>query len=495
MVLGVWEERLIRAGGVICDKHIENGTLELKRDDAGVIRENLVIKGNNLIVLHTLKEQFRGQVKLIYIDPPYNTGGSSETFTYNNAFNHSTWLTFMKNRLEASLDLLTANGMIVVAIDDIEMFYLGVLLDEVFGRQNKIGLVCIRHHPRGRTQSRFFSAVHEYALFYAKDIEQVTENFRFETDDVEEVESFIRGREDATPETRPTLYYSIFYNPATGEIALSPKSSDFIELLPENRNGMRTWKLVKESFLKELQEGKIEVRNVNNKYEIYRKIVREKNKAKTMWTEPRYDANPHGTGLLKKLFDGQTPFSYPKSLYTIVDILKLTTSEDDLVLDFFAGSGTTGHAVLELNKQDGGSRQFILVEQLDKHIAVCKERLEKVIEKEGLLGAHFVSCELMPYNEVFMERIQSADTSAELLDIWHDMSEDSALNWYVTPEHPEAAEAHFIAINDVEGQKRLLAELLDKNQLYVHLSEIEDETFQVSETDKTLNKAFYRKPL
>ena len=140
-------------------RHTANGGQdvgEIKRDDNGTIRENLIIKGNNLIALHTLKEQFRGKVKLIYIDPPYNTGGSAETFTYNNAFNHSTWLTFMRNRLEASRDLLQTNGMIVVAIDDAELFYLGALLDEVFGRENKIGLVCIRHHPRGRTQSRFF---------------------------------------------------------------------------------------------------------------------------------------------------------------------------------------------------------------------------------------------------------------------------------------------------------------------------------------------------
>ena len=477
-------------------RHTANGGQdvgEIKRDDNGTIRENLIIKGNNLIALHTLKEQFRGKVKLIYIDPPYNTGGSAETFTYNNAFNHSTWLTFMRNRLEASRDLLQTNGMIVVAIDDAELFYLGALLDEVFGRENKIGLVCIRHHPRGRTQSRFFSTVHEYALFYAKDIEKIKENFRFETDDVEEEESFIRGREDATPETRPKLYYPIFYNPATEEITLNNKGDDFIELLPENKNGMRTWKLVKESFLEELEEGKIEVRKVRNKYEIYRKIVREKNKAKTMWTDAKYDANHHGTSLLKKLFDGQNLFSYPKSVYTVLDILKLTTNENDIVLDFFAGSGTTGHAVLELNKLDGGKRQFILVEQLEEHISVCKERLEKVTAQEGLLSGNFVSCELMPYNQIFMERIQSAESSEELLSIWSDMSKDSVLNWHVKPQKPMEAEEHFIAINDVEKQKKLLAELLDKNQLYVHLSEIEDEMFKVSEEDKTLNKKFYGK--
>ena len=180
--------------------------------------------------------------------------------------------------------------------------------------------------------------------------------------------------------------------------------------------------------------------------------------------------------------------------HTVTDEQEVTDiqrDENDIVLDFFAGSGTTGHAVFELNKQDGGNRQFVLVEQLEEHIAVCKERLEKVIAKEGIIGGNFLSCELMPYNQVFMERIQFAESCEELLDIWRDMSKDSVLNWYVKPDKLMEAEEHFIAINDVEKQKRLLAALLDKNQLYVHLSEITDETFKISEEDKRLNREFY----
>ncbi len=331
----------------------------IKRDEEGTIRENLIIKGNNLIALHSLKQQFRGKVKLIYIDPPYNTGGSADSFTYNNAFNHSTWLTFMKNRLAVAKELLSENGIIAVAIDDTELFYLGVLLDEVFGGQNKIGTVCIRHHPRGRTQSSFFSTVHEYALFYAKNITKVKEDFRFEINEAEEEDSFIRSREDATPETRPSLYYPIFYNPITQEITIDDNGSDFVKLLPMGKNGMRTWKLVKESFLEELNAGKIIVRKMGNEHKIYRKIVRKKNKATTMWIDARYDANHHGTGLLKKMLDRRQTFSYPKSLYTVLDIMKLTTDAGDIVLDFFAGSGTTGHAALELNKSEGGGRAAI----------------------------------------------------------------------------------------------------------------------------------------
>lgn len=251
---------------------------EIKRDN-GIIRENLIIKGNNLIALHSLKKQLHGQVNMIYADPPYNTGGGN-IFSYNNSFNHSTWLTFMKNRLEVARDLLVKDGILVIAIDDAEMYYLGVLLDEVFGRNNKIGVVSIRHHPRGRTQSSFLSAVHEYALFYAKDITKITKDFRFDTDEVEEVESFIRAREDAIPEKKPDYFYPIFYNPTTQEITLDEKGKGFVKILPENRNGMRTWKRKPEVFLQKLKDKKIVVREGNGMYEIDWQIARKKIKHK-----------------------------------------------------------------------------------------------------------------------------------------------------------------------------------------------------------------------
>ena len=177
----------------------------------------------------------------------------------------------------------------------------------------------------------------------------------------------------------------------------------------------------------------------------------------------------------------------------MLDTLKLMTVDNDIILDFFAGSGTTGHAVLELNKQDGGNRQFILVEQLGEHIAVCKERLEKVIVQEDIADGNFLSCELMPYNETYMERIQSAESTEQLLEIWREMPRNSILKWYINPKAPEKAEEEFIKIDDLDKQKRELAKQLDINQLYVNLSEIADETYEVSESDKQLNTDFYPK--
>jgi len=179
----------------------------------------------------------------------------------------------------------------------------------------------------------------------------------------------------------------------------------------------------------------------------------------------------------------------------VKDMIDILTERggDDIVLDFFAGSGTTAHAVLELNKEDGGNRQFILVEQMDYVETVTRERVRKVIEQNG--NGDFVYCELMQYNEAFMERIQAAQTSAELLQCWREMAEESFLKWYVNPTLPEEAVNDFLALgkepNGLEKQQRLLADLLDKNQLYVNLSEIDDALFNVSGEDKDLNSKFY----
>ena len=160
-----------------------------------------------------------------------------------------------------------------------------------------------------------------------------------------------------------------------------------------------------------------------------------------------------------------------------------------MILDFFAGSGTTAHAILELNKKDNGNRRFILVEQMDYVENVTVPRVEKVMRKENI--GDFIYCELMPYNQAYVDKIQSAHSSEALVALWQDIAENAFLNWYVNPKMPEAAINDFIAINDVEKQKHLLAELLDKNQLYINFSEIEDADFGVSEENKVLNKAFY----
>ena len=483
----------------------EQDVTEIKRDDNGTIRENLIIKGNNLIALHTLKKQFRGQVKLIYIDPPYNTKGESTTFGYNNSFNHSSWLTFVRNRLEIAKDLLQDDGLIVIAIDDEEQAYLAVLCDEVFGRANHIGTVIVQSKPSGRTTDSYFATCHEYLHIYSKQASLPAINF-FELTDEQKKQytegtgenlykwrDFLRTGGLSTPEERPNSYYPIYFLPQGEHISLERNSDEQIEILPlDSKGNKRVWRKTRPSFEKHVNDNEIKIeKNKSGQWKV--KIIdkiKEGTRPKSVWTDSRYDASSHGTKLLKNLFEGQKVFSYPKSIHAIKDIIEILTERggEDVILDFFAGSGTTAHAVLELNKQDNGNRKFILVEQMDYVESVTVPRVEKVIEEQG---GDFIYCQLMQYNQAYMDKIQAAQSSEDLIALWKDIAENSFLNWYINAETPYEAIEDFKAIDDLAAQKHLLAALLDKNQLYVNLSEIEDADFGVSDDDKALNEKFY----
>jgi adenine-specific DNA-methyltransferase len=487
----------------------EQNVSEIKRDENGTIKENLIIKGNNLLALHTLKKQFRGKVKLIYIDPPYNTEGDSNTFGYNNNFNHSTWLTFMKNRIEVAKDLLREDGVLVVTIDDYEYAHLKLLCDEVFDRGNYVGTIVIQSNPRGRTTNTHFATCHEYALFYAKDIDSVSVNFIKLTKEQEldfdkkdgigeyRLLPFRRSGGTSTPEERPNSYYPIYYNEKKKAFSLE-KQEGFVEILPIDKLGKkRVWRQTRPSFLEAVERGDMACKQSNGKWVVYMKDrIKEGRKPKTIWTDSKYDASANGTILLKEIFNGDKVFGYPKSLYAVKDTIDILTERggNDIVLDFFGGSGTTAHAVIELNKEDKGNRQFILCEQMDYVGDVTVNRVRKVTTGQN---CDFIYCELMQYNEAFMDKIQAAKTSKELEKIWKDIAENSFLNWYVNPEMPEDAVRDFREIgeqkNGLDKQKKLLAELLNKNQLYVNLSEIDDVDFKVSEADKKLNREFYGK--
>ena len=499
----------------------EGEVTEIARDCNGIIRENLLIKGNNLLALYTLKQQFRGKVKLIYIDPPYNTKGESSAFGYNNSFNHSSWLTFMRNRLEIAKELLRDDGLIIIAIDDEEQAYLAVLCDEVFGKINHIGTVIVQNKPGGRTTDSYFATCHEYLHIYSKQTGLPTINFLELT--AKEKNKYTEGKEGklfrwrdflrtgglSTPEERPNSYYPIFFLPQEEEISLERISDAQIEILPLDSHGnKRVWRKTRPSFLKHVSNNEIKIeQNKSGQWKV--KImdeIKEGIRPKSMWTDSRYDASSHGTKLLKNLFEGQKVFSYPKSIHAVKDVIKLFTEAggDNIILDFFAGSGTTAHAVLELNREDSGNRQFILVEQMDSVETVILPRIQKVIknnaDKEALFKGtsnkeNFVYFELKEYNQAFMDKIQAAQSSEALVALWHDIAESSFLNWYINAEIPEDAVKDFIEIgqseNGLKKQKKLLAELLDKNQLYVNLSEIEDEDFDISDEDKDFNKQFY----
>ena len=477
----------------------EHKVTEIKRDDNGVIQENLLIKGNNLLALHTLKTQFRGKVKLIYIDPPYNPDSPSNTFAYNNSFNHSSWLTFMKNRLEVAKELLTKDGALIVAIDENEQAYLSVLLMEVFN-EYEIHCITIIHNPRG-VQGTNFSYTHEYALFVIPQGKKVIGNRKIPLEDIT-WSNFRNWGGESRRENAKNCFYPIIVEEdkvvGFGEV-LDSNEHPFAQTVPHENGDFvypidqnmieRKWRYARQSVdkIRDLLRAK----KTKTGYEI--EIGKDFGVYRTVWEDSRYDANIYGTQIVKSLVP-DCDFAFPKSLWNVYDCLYSVVADDKdaIILDFFGGSGTTAHAVLELNK-DGGNRKFIICEQMHYVETVTRERIKKVIEQNNC--GDFIYCELMPYNQAFMYKIQAAQSSEELVTLWRDIAENSFLNWYVNPEIPEDAAEDFIEIGQTENglkkQKKLLAELLNKNQLYVNLSEIDDEDFGVSEGDKALNRAFY----
>jgi len=410
----------------------------------------------------------------------------------------------MKNRLEISKLLLKEDGIFAITIDDFEQGYLRVLCDEIFGRDNFLGTVVIQSNPRGRTINNYFAVSHEYGYFYAKNAKHshigffnLTEkqsNLFNLKDDLGQYRllPFRRSGGYSTPEERPNSYYPIYFDEKNNKFYLEKKEGT-IEILPIDQNGKkRVWRQTKPSFLEAVKRGDIVCKKSRDKYIIYLKDrIKEGRKPKTIWTDSKYDASSHGTILLKEIFGGEKLFSYPKSIFTIIDILKITTSvnSNDLILDFFAGSGTTGHATLELNKEDGGNRKFILVEQLEEHIKVCKERIQKVMQNENIKD-DFVYLELMKWNENFIEKIKKAKSGKELQKLWETMKEKAHLSYKVDITAFDKAAKDFADLS-LENQKRFLLECLDNNHLYVNYSEIDDEEYGVSKEDKKLNKEFY----
>ncbi len=453
-----------------------------RRDENGVIRENLIIKGNNLLALHTLKTQFRGRVKLIYIDPPYNTGNDS--FGYNDSFNHSTWLTFMRNRLEVARELLSKDGSIWINIDDNEAHYLKVLCDDVFGRENFLGCAVWQHSIQAKGYAGKFSIHHNYLMCYQK-----TDDFNLNLLErtAEHNKNYANPDNDPRGDWRTGDIRNSLYRPNLIYDVVTPSG----KIIKPPRNG---WRFSKETMEKKIREGSVIFSEDETRLILKIYLTDQQGRVpESIWFGKDVGTTRDGNKEIKELFGGKI-FETPKPESLIKRIFEIGTEESDIVLDFQLGSGTTAAVAHKMG------RQYIGIEQMDYIESIPVERLKKVIagEQGGISksvgwqgGGDFIYCELMKYNEAFMERIQEAKSSKELLQIWREMAEGSFLNWYVNPEMPEEAVKDFEAIGDLEKQKRLLAELLDKNQLYVNLSEIDDAQFQVSEEDKALNRAFY----
>ena len=372
---------------------------------------NFLIEGDNLAALKLLEKTHKGKIDVIYIDPPYNTG--AKNWKYNNdyvdkddGYRHSKFISFMKERLEIAKRLLSKEGIIICAIDDYEIQNVRSIMDDIYGEQNRLGTVVVVHNPRGRNDDTFIATMHEYLLFYALDSDsasvgffQMSENDRKAYNKNDAISaynetSFIRTGNNSLRTERPGLWYEIFYNPQTDSLSLERETSNDILLLPINgKNEERCWRWGPETFLKQ-KNTELFVKKVKGKYKIYKKrriTDSEGRKPRTVWSDSKYDASSNGIILLQKMFGGNNPFPYPKSLYAVSDALFITSKSNSTILDFFAGSGTTGHAVMKLNAEDGGHRKFILCTNNENNICrdVTYQRLKTVITGKRKDGSEY----------------------------------------------------------------------------------------------------------
>lgn len=461
--------------------------------------DNLIIKGNNLIALSSLLKRYEGKVKCIYIDPPYNTGNDS--FNYNDSFNHSTWLTFMKNRLEVAKKLLSDDGVIFVQCDDNEQAYLKVLMDDIFGNNNFVANMIPLMNPRGRQESSYpIAKSHEYIIIYTK----ITENGVFYNFGVAENKnlndefrllSLRKSGNASLKEDRPNMYYPIYFDKVNNKITTN-YNSKFIEIFPIKTDGtFGRWRWKKEnvennSDLLVCKKNSIGVYDIYVKDYLIKDGMVKGTKTNTFLIDKNI-INDKAKEHLKDIF-GKDLFDYPKSEFLIHRIIEISTKERDLILDFHLGSGTTAAVAHKMG------RRYIGIEQMDYIEDITVERIKKVIEGEqgGISkavnwqgGGSFVYCELMENANSLIQKIQSS-TEDDIIDIKNQIYSDERIVPYITSEELNSVDVEFDNLT-LKEKKQALIKLIDKNKLYVNYSDINDENYYINEKDKIFTQSFY----
>ena len=362
--------------------------------------ENLYIEGDNLEVLKLLQESYLGKVKMIYIDPPYNTGNdilykndyslTQEDYndevcidadgnrlftnTESNGRFHSDWLSMMYSRIKLAKNLMSEDGFFAIAIDHNELFNLGLVCDEIFGFSNRIGVISVVHKPEGRNQAKYIGPSNEFMFLYIKD-ERKARIRRVAIDDEQvamfdmrdengayRLKNFVRRADGkyATREAKPDFWYPIYVSNDLSNVSVE-KFDGALMIYPVTETGVeRTWKTTRETCEERIANGDIIAKREGNRVFIYEKL-REDQVIKTHWINKKYHGFHFGTKILDDLLEVKT-FDFPKSIYLMHDIFKLFTEKDDIILDFFSGSATSAHAVMQLNSEDFNNRRFILAQ-------------------------------------------------------------------------------------------------------------------------------------
>ena len=356
---------------------------------------NLLIEGDNYHALSVLNYTHAGKVDVIYIDPPYNTGArdwkyNNDYVDINDAWRHSKWLSMMAHRLQLAKNLLKENGVFICAIDENEFYRLGLLLEDIF-KGFEIHCITIVHNPRG-VQGNNFSYTHEYAYFVFRKGLKVIGPRKIKIEDIDWRNLRDNGGESLRTDAK-NCFYPIIVN-KDGDIinfgnvlpsnehpkSQTEKHGEEFYIYPIDRKGIeRKWRYARQSI--EEIKHLLRARKTKNGYEI--EIGKDFGIVRTVWQDSRYDANEYGTKLVHALVPN-THFDFPKSVWNTYDCIApiLYSRKNAIILDFFAGSGTTAHALMILNKEDDGQRKFILCTNNENKIAeeVCYPRIKKVIE-------------------------------------------------------------------------------------------------------------------
>lgn len=487
-------------------RYIENGVQE----DIGEFtnQDNLIIKGNNLIALHSLKLNFSNSIKCIFIDPPYYfiEKKPADTFVYNSNFKLSSWLVFMKNRLEIARELLTEDGVLYITISDDGAHYLKVMTDGIFGQENFIADV-IWQSRKSVSSDGLISVSSNHVLTYAKNKNKINKHeFRLALDvegfDLEDELGKYKVEPFDAPNERKNLSYPIV-NPNNGEVytpsegrCWRTKESEYFDLLENNRIQFGSKGQTKPQLKVYLKDA-IEAGKGKAASTLWNSIVPDT----ILWTST--DTTTSATKHQQRMFN-TVVFENPKPENLVQRAIELATNENDLVLDFHLGSGTTCATAHKMG------RRYIGIEQMDYINEITVPRLQKVIDGEqgGISkdvkwqgGGSFVYTELMELNYLFIHQIEQAKTTEQLLHIFEVMKVEAHLNYHIAldrvlnNEYEIDGVNHLVTFNELEltQQKHLLIEVLDKNQLYVNFSEIDDQRYAISESDKAFTTSFYHK--
>ncbi|MBS5337091.1 MAG: site-specific DNA-methyltransferase [Veillonella sp.] len=482
--------------------------------------DNLIIKGNNLIALSSLLKRYEGKIKCIFIDIPYNTGNDS--FNYNDDFNQSTWCLFMKNRLEIACRLLKPNGSIAIYVDNNEIGYLQVLMDEIFGRENRGSLITVKRGSVTGHKAINPGVVNviEYIMIYSKNKPQWNPNKVYKARGRNDrYNNFIKNREadiekwefislqeafseykgipkNQLKKSLGTKYedelYDFVKNNAESVIqfaypdeeAVGQETRELIHLSKENPTKVYLQKREKELDIY-LRKGQRLLFYSDRLMDIDGELVTGE-LVSDFWDDvlPN-DLASEGTVTFKK---GKKP---EKAVKRVLEIL--TQSSDDIVLDFFMGSGTIPAVCQKMN------RRYIGIEQMDYVEDISLKRLNAVIDgsdRKGVSkavnwqgGGSFVYCELLENANSLIDKIQSA-TEDTIQNVKAEIYSDERIVPYITRAELEKADDEF-ALLSLDEKKKALIGLVDKNKLYVNFSDMNDESYEVCDSDKAFTKSFY----